>query len=308
MLTSQEATLAAERYVDHLIANASPGENTFVEWKVEWPKPEAFAVQLASLGNAARGAPAFLLVGLEDKTGRVVGAQATDLQEFRTNVEARFDGRVVPKILFAFHLERVGKLVHVVVFDTSDPPYVVRPKDASRADQWVIPVRRGSDAEPANRRDLLRMVVPRARAPLFDPLQAGLRSVGARSHPPGVIPGSIATCVELFVAHPELGPVVLPMHDQRGSLELRDGRTVSLRHFEAVVPEEDATTVRYSRSQAVIQGSGLIELRGFYDQFEEENLTPARVKSLRFELRWAFGETPAIIECPLSLGKWHRSR
>jgi len=256
MLSQAEASLRVEELIDLLAAGKKPGEGTLVEYKAGWPDVAKFAVQLASLGNAGRGEPAFLLVGIDDVTQKIVGAPSTDLQQFRTKLEARFDRHVAPKLSRSGHTSRGSDVVQWVVFDTSDPPYVVRPADPGKADRWLVPVRRGTDKEDANRQDLLALLVPRQRAARFELVEVEVR--------PGAdyfgAPIKLRVMFRVFCSHPDNAPVVLSVYKLSGTVTV-DSVEYPLRDIE-ISTEDKAHFVQLGTHHAVVNGNGTFLLMG----------------------------------------------
>lgn len=51
------------------VQNGQGVESSQVEIKAVWPEPSQFSRQLAAMCNAARGEPALLIIGLDEKKG-----------------------------------------------------------------------------------------------------------------------------------------------------------------------------------------------------------------------------------------------
>ena len=55
-----------------------PIEDARVELKTTWPDPKAAARQIAGHANAAQGEPILWLIGINEKSHQIVGAEMND--------------------------------------------------------------------------------------------------------------------------------------------------------------------------------------------------------------------------------------
>lgn len=268
------------------------GEDSRVELKADWSDPAKLAPKLAAQANAARGVPVLLLIGINDD-GQIVGAPRQELADWLPQLERRFD-EVAPRHIWDQRLQLDAGLVHVIAFDTTTPPYVARPADPSRAQEWLIQVRRGTRTVDAGRADLLRLVLPTVRAP-----QAELLSCRMQTTPTPAL--SIVTHIYL-ACHDEMA-VALPSHRLHGRLTIDGVEALTATSAFCGKPETSAT---YTRDGVLIHHAGSFRILTTAPRARPP--TGAATFQLRFEsahgTRWYADIPLEVLENPQQCAYW----
>lgn len=149
-------------------------EGSFVELKARWPDAKRAARHLAAHCNAAGGDPVLWLIGLNEEED-VVGASKEELAEWWPQVQTGFD-REPPTLTLAVPVHSDDKTVVALLFDSSRAPFVVRNPQFNQPGgdriQFEVPWREGNATRTARREDLLRILVPAAKVPELEVLNA----------------------------------------------------------------------------------------------------------------------------------------
>jgi hypothetical protein len=98
-------------------------EDFRVELKREFIDPEKAARRIAGHANGAGGEPILWIIGIDEKSGRVVDAK-TNFANWWSSVQSRFDGIAPALIDVAMCVE--GKSVFALQFQTDRRPFVVK--------------------------------------------------------------------------------------------------------------------------------------------------------------------------------------
>jgi hypothetical protein len=102
------------RLVDQ-VARGEHAEDSRIELKREWPKPQAAARQIAGHANASRGASILWIVGLDETTG-IHGAPIEELADWYGRVKQIFDG-IAPE-LYDLNVVAGDKTLVALLFET----------------------------------------------------------------------------------------------------------------------------------------------------------------------------------------------
>src|SRR5438046_9935968 len=108
-----------ENWAGDLIARAKAGqsaEDTRAELKMTWIDARPAARQITGLCNSALGQPAIWVVGVNEKTGEIVGAEAKELARWWPAVERCIDGTAPEMQTYNLRFEQ--KPVTVLYFET----------------------------------------------------------------------------------------------------------------------------------------------------------------------------------------------
>lgn len=132
-------------------------EDSRVELKSVWPTPEKAARLVAGHANASQGDSILWIVGVDEDSGRILGAGDNEFSNWHKAFVAAFDEPaphctdvVVPyndKHLVGLH------------FETDRPPYVIK---TSGQISREVPFRVGTHVNSANRMQILRVLAPLA--------------------------------------------------------------------------------------------------------------------------------------------------
>lgn len=143
---------AMAREVVHRATQRQPVEDMRVELKSEWPDIQRAARQIAGLSNAALGDPVLWLVGVDEKSASVVGADAIDIAAWWDQVKACFDGTA--PLLQHIALEIGGIPVVALLFQTDLAPFVVKNPAGGQISREV-PWREGASTQSITREQLV---------------------------------------------------------------------------------------------------------------------------------------------------------
>jgi hypothetical protein len=148
-----------------------PVEDSFVELKSELPQEEKAARGLAGLANAAGGEPVIWLVGIDEKSHKVVGAPKVEFSSWYPRIRRLFDGPA-PKLSMNENIHTDGQIVVAAVFETDEAPYVF----TSGPDCRDIPWREGNRTRSAYRKELLRTLAGPSLLPAAEVTSAAFRT------------------------------------------------------------------------------------------------------------------------------------
>jgi hypothetical protein len=226
------------------------GEDSRVECKATWVEPAEMAPALAAMANAARGEPVFILIGV-NRDGSICGAPANELADWLQRLEARFD-EVSPRAWPDVRLNFDEGTVHVLAFDTSAAPYIVRPLNAP--DRWAFLIRRGTRVFDVRRAEVLAMLLPTSRLPQIEITGAYLCTQTFDD-----IGLATALCAQFYIGGAVPAWLALPSHRMKGSLRLgeRWHRLAPMRFYGR------SSGATGDAGGAVIDGAGSVELRGY---------------------------------------------
>jgi hypothetical protein len=153
------------------------------------------ARRLAGHANAARGEPILWVVGVdEDKRQLTSAVLPTDAANLWQQVWSKFDGPH-PEVVDV-HVEFGGATLLALGFNCERVPYVVQTgKDAPRLE---LPWREGTRVDSATRSQLIRVMLPAAKAPTVEVRRTVVDHGGVS--------------LVLFVVPPTPDPIMLPQH------------------------------------------------------------------------------------------------
>lgn len=158
--------------------SGTPAEDTFMEFKSEWPT-QAKSRQLAAAANGAGGHPITYVIGCDDH-GAIGALGDVDPADWWQAIEARFD-EVAPEL--ALHLRiQVDNDSHVIalVFNSDRAPYVVT-REGGGSPEREIPIRAATGTRSAHRREILQMLLPQVARPAIS-LVAGSFQAGGTEY------------------------------------------------------------------------------------------------------------------------------
>jgi hypothetical protein len=152
-----------------------PAEDMHVEFKARWIDEDDLARHIGGMANAALCSPTTLVIGVDEKGAKIVGAESTDVAAWWPQIQRRFNGEAP---LLVHHriiaLDEAPDLPFVaLMFDTHLAPYVVTNKDGGNH-QRDVPWREGTRTQSATRAQLLQILSPIVRMPHLELVQATL--------------------------------------------------------------------------------------------------------------------------------------
>ena len=245
-MTPADLELRVSQLLDS-VAKRQPVESQLTELKAEWPEPpEKGARQLAGHANAARGERILWIIGADEKSGTVKTPTGDHLQWWQ-RVQSRFD-ELAPELLFDLAVPYNGQTIRALMFDTRRAPYVVKLEGGDRLE---VPWREATGTRSARHSDLIRLLVPQARAPDVEPHDGMVmvrRVDGWR------------VSVELYVTPQGRRRVTIPFHRCKADLLIPDAAPTTLNNLYLGPTAAKSHTIRSSSSEVVIDGPGLVVL------------------------------------------------
>lgn len=152
-MTPEQLDARVKRAVDILQSNQNV-EDDFTECKADWPGPEK-ARQLAGAGNRAAGSEIIWIVGVDDKTGKVLQTTHTDVAKWWPQMQKPFDGPT-PELLCQKKVDVAnGESVMALCFATNKGPYVVKRENGDKD----VPMREGTRTRSATQEELHKILV-----------------------------------------------------------------------------------------------------------------------------------------------------
>jgi hypothetical protein len=277
-----------ERWVHDVLHRAEllqPTEDSRVELKREWiPDLQKAARRIAAHANAAQGEPILWLIGVDEKSGVVTGADAGELSNWLAGVQKYFDG-THPTLISNLIVDTLGSPVVALLFGTDAAPYVVK-TGLSGAVTHEVPWREGNKTRSAGRSDLLRLLARRIHLPEVEIVTGHAWMEGTHVGPNLSDYGSCFQFrLQLYVA-PQSTPITIPRHrctlrllfESRDvpllpySLQLlppsepRSDFEKTLAAFDYAGPEDAflpaSLSVQATQSEAIINGPGFLHVHG----------------------------------------------
>ena len=257
-----------EHKVRQIISVAKAGqpvEDTLIELKSEWSKDSHKAARrLAAHANAAHGESITWIFGVDEKGKIITGVDEMEMANWIQSVGKHFDGLAPAPITHAnIHIE--NKTVIALYFETSrSAPFVIKhAKDGNL--QMEVPWREGTRTRPANREDLLTILVPIVKTPNVEirsaELNFGVRrgqhitSLGQPSNE------SHAWTIKaaLYIEPKRPGTIFIPHKNCRARFEVSDYRSQWTMPI-TFKPMGESFTVRCSATELVVNGPGSVML------------------------------------------------
>lgn len=156
------------RIVIERVLNGRPSEDALVEIKSDWPPDSRdCARRIAGMANAAQGQPALLLIGVDEKGSKLVGASQVEFASWWNQVASNFDSSAPHIREHAFSPDNVHT-VYAIQIDTEAAPFVVKTGLGGQISHEV-PWRAATGIRTARRGDLLKLLMPRRELPRFEP-------------------------------------------------------------------------------------------------------------------------------------------
>lgn len=237
------------------VKSGQPVEDTRVELKSKWPDPQKAARRIAGHANAARGAPILWLIGVDEKSREVPGADMTEFTDWFNSVRACYDELPPQPVEVNVPVDSVT--VVAIFFETTRAPFVVK-NPVGGAIQREVPWRETTEIKSATRSQLLRLLSPIQNQPVIEEVSALLRAEKVSSN--GDAHWDFKAYLALFLYQPEDQQIVIPKHRCGVSLLLPTFRYAEvLKRLEFRGNPDDRVTA--TGTSLRIQGSGLFEVR-----------------------------------------------
>jgi len=150
-----EAIILSE--IKHCQADHKGHEDSFVELKRELPDPPKAARRIAALCNSAHGAEAIWILGVDNKSGTVIGLQSTEIADWWAQVVKHFDEEKPDMVHVVVHADNSLPVIGMF-FTTDRAPFVI--KIEGGVAQLEVPWREGTLTRSARRHELMRILGP----------------------------------------------------------------------------------------------------------------------------------------------------
>lgn len=241
-----------------------PVEDTLVEMKRQWLDPHEMARHIAGQANAARGEEIMWLIGIDQKTGEITGADSRELANLIPQIKSHFPDGVAPNMVFDRCLPVGDKTVVALFFETLDAPYVVTVKvtfdqttgkPAGYIPKMQVPYRQHTSTNDARRQDLLRILAPVAMLPDVELIECAI----AESFRSGPI---IDLSANLYVTPRRARRVVIPFHKCRMSFSVL-GESASFQADGITLrPSSGSSNAKSSTSEITVKHGAFLIMEG----------------------------------------------
>jgi hypothetical protein len=168
-------------WVHEVAAGASAGhvlEDSRVELKGRLIDPGQAARRLAAHANVSGGEPVLWVIGIDEKTGKCVGASREELTNWLSALRSHFVGDAPNLRQTVVVSITTGANLLALHFDSDEAPYIVRNpafgKPGGGPVSAEVPWRDGNSTRTAGRGDLLRLLLPRQLHPEVDVMDGWL--------------------------------------------------------------------------------------------------------------------------------------
>lgn len=271
------------------VKSGQPNEDYRVELKRQWPDAQKAARRIAGHANAAYGEPILWLIGVDEEKG-VVGVNNEELTNWSAQMRAEFDG-LAPQILRDLNVPVEGETVVALLFDTDRAPYLVRNPVYGQVNggsvQLEVPWREVTSTRTASRSELLRILSPIQKTPIFELLNAWLKvfpelgetnACGDKTYSDDPKNFTWKLHMNFYVAPRTDARVVIPFHRCKasfkvpGSIPESDLRAVSMEPLSSfdhrgsnITTRTDSLTIHNTKYEVLVHGPGMLALRGKTD-------------------------------------------
>jgi len=243
------------------IKQGRPVEDARVEIKSAWPEPKQAARRIAGHANAAHGEPILWIIGIDDKTREIKGADKNDLASWYPQMKAEFND--LAPLITDHNIPYEGKTIVALLFETERAPFVV--KNSVHGNQgagpvsFEVPWREGTSVRSATRSDLIRLLLPLERLPEVKIL--GLHLLAAMS---ARTTTGWRLAAKIYIASRTKGELIIPFHACSATADIGDQRmrvtfdTVHLMPYPRTNPGvTPSLTVRHSPSELIVASAGM---------------------------------------------------
>lgn len=270
-----------------------PIEDSRVELKSEWPDAAKAARRVAGHANAVRGEQILWLIGVDETRG-VLGVSHSEFSAWYAQLDSQFDGSAPDVKDVNIHIN--SQTVVALLFDTDRAPYVVRNPAAGKENggpvELEVPWREGTAVRSARHADLIRILVPIARAPSIEILGGSFNVSVSQVKKSGQRPAQalgVLVQLALYATSRNSDRVVIPFHLCSGSYQIRPA--ITRKDFETIKFLQSSSTaggqsptIATSQSEVIITGPGTVHLeaKGNHNPL---NMTASEAPEVRILLK-----------------------
>jgi len=277
-------------------------EDIRVEVKTNWPTEIAKAARrIAAHANAAMGEPILWIIGADEKSGLVTGAEQEELANWWPQIQSQFDG-IAPDLMDLV-VPTESTTVVALLFDTTRAPFVVKNPDGGTI-QWEVPWREGTGVRSARRSDLIRLLVPLQQVPEVEIRQARLAVY--KQDTKGLLAWSL--WLELYLVPLSGERIVIPFHRCRGVVTV-PGFLPETSFAITLAPGAESRidgqgtpslTIGGGNTELLIEGPGSAYVRAFF-YTDVTELQPTDTALVRVTMQPVHASAPAVVEAKLTL-------
>jgi hypothetical protein len=288
-------------------------EDSQVEFKADWPDPKRAARRIGAHANSMHSEPILWLVGVDEKNGVIGLSTSRDPGAWYEECRSVFDG-VAPDLGGAVSFEYEGKQVAAIQFDTDAAPYVVKNASGQGPFQSEVPWRDGTLTRSAHQREILQILLPAQRLPVFEVLEATVWADGTGTN------SSAEWKLEIiaFAEPATREPVTIPFHRMEVVIQRADNGENALTLDVQMQPVAeyqllDPARIWATPSEAVLGCPGRVRIfaRGF-EVLEITPVDPSAPKRVIVRVLPTHAEFPRVFDVtvlPVSdrgsqLGRW----
>ena len=248
------------------VVNGCPVEDDYTECKATWPDDyRKSARQIAALCNAARGAEALWIIGLDERRKRVEDAGSVELANWWPQLERCFDG-VAPAVQTLNVATATGD-VTALLFETDRSPYVHL--TGHNHPQREVPWRTATGTSSATRAQLLSLLVATAVTPQLELISPQVTCIAER----------VTFEADLFISARE--QAMLPNHRWSLTISCDEWDSDGLEplrptlHVNRLGTDEDGPGLRVlDHSGIYVNGAGRVHLRAELSPQDFETVWP----------------------------------
>lgn len=238
-------------------------EDDRVELKSIWLDEHKMARHVAAHANAARGEPVLWILGVNEKSFKVVGVPGKEMSDWYPQFEKCFESGIAPACVSHPNLDVDGKNVVALLFETDRAPYVVKTKTdpncaCEGVPQYEVTFRRTNRTLTARREDLLRILAPAVAIPECEIL-GGTGGEGAEGGK-----RTFSVSVELYVTAHSGHTIVIRRHRCSAYLArfAEDDNRIKLMVTSLSLPTtKPAPSKREELGEVMITGGSLVRVR-----------------------------------------------
>lgn len=283
------------------IDSGSLVEDQTIELKSVFPDNEKKAArQIAGLANAARSEGVTWIVGMDEVRG-VIGVDKTEIADWWPAVKKHFSS-ACPSLETVAVKKLKGKTVLGLHFRTLEIPYLVNNPNGGQVISREIPWREGNSTRTAKRDDVLRMLVPRVKAPQLEVLSMTVTFTSNLSvrefaiHSEVYLYSSTETTVtipyhrsRIFVKAETLDKFEIPMKYEIGSLG-------------SIRMHAEFSMISQTKNEGIVAGPGLFVIMGKLENFRL-SIDDMRAQPLEIELELYCHEANAYLHKKVHIEK-----
>ena len=283
------------RIVDQ-VKRGQSNEDGRVELKTEFPTDIAKAArQLAALANSSLGEAVLWIVGVDEKSRSVKGANTQELSNWWSKIEGQFD-ELAPSMQNVT-VNVGGPVVVALAFATDRAPFVVKNAAGGQISREV-PWRQGNRTDSAHRSNLIQILAPLVRVPKLEVQQASFSTnLVGNIHYIG------AARIVLYIVPQDAQRVVCPLHKMTISYQ-QESRSCRIPINRIHVPTggpfgnlTKSRTIVESSTEIIVEGPGTFVLEAQGDlTFGPFTHEPLRLSVVLFD---ALGAKPVTADVNL---------